>query len=220
MSFHVKAICVSRVENDSNARFASGAKRVAWETTHGCSDRQHEAARQFAKLSRFSIRTDVVFEVAVQHECGMEAMTLEWRRRFATERRHRFFVFAAIAGLSISLALFWLLFAGVWVILLFTALELACVAAAFWWIEQGCDDRDRVEVTDNGVNVIRVRRRKTDRFAFTRNWLAIELETNSHSSPSGVRLRQSGRTVALVEFLSVPEQIRALGELRHALSLR
>ena len=147
-------------------------------------------------------------------------MTLEWRRRFATERRHRFFVFAAIAGLSISLALFWLLFAGVWVILLFTALELACVAAAFWWIEQGCDDRDRVEVTDNGVNVIRVRRRKTDRFAFTRNWLAIELETNSHSSPSGVRLRQSGRTVALVEFLSVPEQIRALGELRHALSLR
>ena len=150
----------------------------------------------------------------------MEAMTLEWRRRFATERKHRIFVFAAIAGLSVSFALFWLLFAGVWVILPFTGIELACVAAAFWWIEQGSDDFDRVQVTDHGVNVICVRRRKTAEFAFTRNWLAIESATNNRGMPSGVRLRQSGRTVALVEFLPVPEQMRALGELRHALSLR
>ena len=147
-------------------------------------------------------------------------MTLEWRRRFATERRHRILVFAAIAGISVSFALFWLLFAGVWVILPFTATELACVAAAFWWFEQGSDDFDRVEVTDNGVNVICVRRRRTSEFAFTRSWLAIERATNRRGAPSGVRLRQSGRTVALVEFLSVPEQMRALGDLRHALSLR
>ena len=150
----------------------------------------------------------------------MKAMTLEWRRRFATERRHRILVFAAIAGLSISFALFWLLFAGVWVILPFTGIELTCVAAAFWWIEQASEDSDRVEVTDNGVNVICVRRRKTAEFAFTRNWLAIERATNGRGMPSGVRLRQSGTTVALLEFLSVPEQVRALGELRQALSLR
>ena len=151
---------------------------------------------------------------------SMEAMTLEWRRRFATERRHRILAFAAIAGLSISFALFWLLFAGVWVILPFTATELACVAAAFWWFEQASEDSDRVEFTDDGVNVIRVRRRKIDRFAFTRNWLAIESATNSRGMPAGVRLRQSGRTVALVEFLPEPEQMRALGELRRALSSR
>ncbi len=97
---------------------------------------------------------------------------------------------------------------------------MTCVAAAFWWFERGSQDRDRVEVTDNGVNVICVRRRKTAEFAFTRNWLAVERATNSRGMPSGVRLRQSGRTVALVEFLSAPEQMRALGELRHALSLR
>ena len=147
-------------------------------------------------------------------------MRLEWRRRFATERRHRILAFAAISGLSISFALFWLLFAGVWIILPFTATELACVAAAFWWFEQASEDSDSVEFTDDGINVIRVRRHRAAKFVFTRNWLAIELVANGRRGPSGVRLRQSGRDVALVEFLSVPEQIRALSELRSALLVR
>ncbi len=129
-------------------------------------------------------------------------------------------MFATIAGLSVSFALFWLLFAGVWVILPFTAIELTCVTVAFLWIELASEDRDKVEITDNGVNVISIRRRKTTEFVFTRNWLAIESATHFRGMPYGVRLRQSGRTVALLEFLSGPEQMRALGELRHALSLR
>lgn len=150
----------------------------------------------------------------------MEALTLEWRRQFATERRHRIIAFSAIAALSASFAMFWLLFAGVWVILPFTAAELICVALAFWWIERAADDRDRVEVSDDCVNVVRVRGRTLARFTFTRNWLSTDLAKNGRSGTSGIRLQQSGRSVALVEFLSVPEQARALGELRHALSLR
>jgi len=150
----------------------------------------------------------------------MEALTLEWRRQFATERRHRILAFGAIAALSISFALFWLLFAGVWVILPFTGAELICVAVAFWWIEQAAEDRDRVEVSDDRVNVVRVRRRRLARFTFTRNWLSTDLAKNSRGGASGIWLQQSGRSVALVEFLSVPEQVQALGELRHALSLR
>jgi len=150
----------------------------------------------------------------------MEALTLEWRRQFATERRHRILAFGAIAALSISFALFWLLFAGVWVILPFTGAELICVAVAFWWIEQAAEDRDRVEVSDDRVNVVRVRRRRLARFTFTRNWLSTDLAKNRRGGASGIWLQQSGRSVALVEFLSVPEQVQALGELRHALSLR
>ncbi len=150
----------------------------------------------------------------------MEALTLEWRRQFATERRHRILAFGAIAALSISFALFWLLFAGVWVILPFTGAELICVAVAFWWIEQAAEDRDRVEVSDDRVNVVRVRRRRLARFTFTRNWLTTDLAKNRRGGASGIWLQQSGRSVALVEFLSVPEQVQALGELRHALSLR
>ena len=150
----------------------------------------------------------------------MEALTLEWRRQFATERRHRIIAFSAIAALSVSFALFWLLVAGVWVILPFTGAELICVAAAFWWIEQSAEDRDWVEVSEDRVNVVHVRRRKLARFTFTRNWLSTDFAKNAGGGSSGIRLQQSGRSVALVEFLSVPEQAQALGELRHALSLR
>ena len=128
--------------------------------------------------------------------------------------------FSAIAALSISLALFWLLFAGVWVILPFTGAELICVALAFWWIEQAAEDRDRVDVSDHSVNVVRVRRRKLIRLTFTRNWLSTDLAKDGRSGACGIWLRQSGRSVALVEFLSVPEQVQALGELRRALSSR
>ena len=150
----------------------------------------------------------------------MEAVTLKWQRQFATDRKHRIWMFAAIAGLSVAFAVFWLFFAGVWVILPFTAMELICVAAAFWWIEQSSEDRDQVDVTDSGVNGIRIRRRKTAEFAVTRNWLTVEGASHPRGTSSGVRLKQSGRTVALLEFLSGPEQMRALSELRHALSLR
>ena len=94
------------------------------------------------------------------------------------------------------------------------------MALAFWWIEQAAEDRDRVEVSDDSVNVVRVRRRKIVRFTFTRNWLSTDLAKNGRSDACGIRFQQSGRSVALVEFLSVPEQVQALGELRHALSLR
>ena len=148
------------------------------------------------------------------------SITLEWRRQFATERRHRIMAFGAIATLSIAFAMFWLLFAGAWAILPFTGAELICVAAAFWWIEQAAEDRDQVEVSEDSVNVVRVRRRKLARFTFTRNWLSTDFAKNAGGGSSGIRLQQSGRSVALVEFLSVPEQAQALGELRHALSLR
>jgi uncharacterized membrane protein len=164
----------------------------------------------------FSIRTDVVLRL----QYSMEALTLEWRRQFATERRHRIMAFTAIATLSISFALFWLLFAGIWVILPFTAAELMCVAVAFLWIERAAEDRDWIEVSDDRVNVMRIRRKKAVQSTFTRNWLSTDLAINSLTGASGIRLQQSGRSIALVEFLSVSEQIRALRELRHALSLR
>ena len=164
----------------------------------------------------FSIRTEVVLRL----QYSVEALTLEWRRQFATQRRQRIMVFIAIAGLSISFALFWLFFAGIWVILPFTGAELICVAVAFLWIERAAEDCDRVEVSDDRVQVVQVRRRKSVLITFTRNWLSTDLAKDGRSGARGIRLQQSGRSAALVEFLSAPEQVRALGELRHALSSR
>lgn len=148
----------------------------------------------------------------------MDTVNLEWRRQFATSRQVRMAVLGAVATLSISFALFLWWFAGIWMILPFAGLEVVCVGVAFAWLELAADDRDYVEVTASRVKIARFRRLKAERFEFNRGWLSTELKRDRMGGLHGVTLRQSGRSVELLEFLPVSEQQRALRQLRSALS--
>jgi uncharacterized membrane protein len=150
----------------------------------------------------------------------MSAVRLEWRREFASSRRLRAAVFAAIVALSSVFAIFLWWFADAWVVLPFAGLEMGCVGAAFWWLEQSIDDRDRVEISDSRVVVMSFRRRRTRQIEFGRGWLSTELCCEGDGRARGLRMRQSGRSFEMLEFLSVPEQHRALRELRVALASR
>lgn len=150
----------------------------------------------------------------------MSAISLEWRRQFASSRKLRATAFLAILGLSCVFALFLWWFAGAWVVLPFAGLEIGCVGLAFWWLEQSVDDRDRVEISEFGVMVISDRRRRSRQIEFNTGWVATELCGDVDGRGQGLRLRQSGRSIELLEFLSVPEQHRALRELRVALASR
>lgn len=150
----------------------------------------------------------------------MDTVNLEWRRQFATSRQVRMAVLGAVATISISFALFLWWFAGIWMILPFAGLEVVCVGVAFGWLELAADDRDCVEVTDNRVKIARIRRLRAQQFEFNRGWLSTELKRDRMGGLHGVTLRQSGRSVELLEFLPVSEQHRALRDLRSALSSR
>lgn len=129
-------------------------------------------------------------------------------------------VLGTVAALSLSFALFLWWFAGVWMILPFAGLEIMCVAAAFWWLERAVDDRDCVEVTQTQVKIERYRGQHSQRFEFNRGWLSTELKRDRMGGLQGVRFRQSGRCVELLEFLPVSEQHQALRDLRAALATR
>lgn len=150
----------------------------------------------------------------------MDAVNLEWRRQFAICRQTRMAVLGAVATISLSFALFFWWFAGVWMILPFAGLEIVCIAVAFGWLELAADDRDCVEVTEARVNIFRFRGLKSQQFEFNRGWLSTELKRDRMGGVHGVTLRQSGRCVELLEFLPVSEQHRAWRELRTALSTR
>jgi len=111
-------------------------------------------------------------------------------------------------------------FAGAWLVLPFAGLEIGCVGAAFWWLEQARDDRDQVEISESGVVVSSYRRHRLRRIEFSRGWLSTDLCSSEDGRGPGLRMRQSGRSFELLEFLSVPEQHRALRELRVALASR
>ena len=140
----------------------------------------------------------------------MDAVYLEWRRQFATSRKARVVILTALGVLAASFAVFLWWFAGAWIILPFAGLEIGCVVFAFWWLEQAADDRDSVEIAGSRVTIIRSRRKASQRIVFDRSWLSAELNCDLHGISRGVRLRQSGRGVELLEFLPVIEQARAL----------
>jgi uncharacterized membrane protein len=150
----------------------------------------------------------------------MSDIRLEWRRQFASSRQVRVAVFLALAALSCLFAVFLWVFVGAWVVLPFAGLEICCVGAAFWWLEQAADDCDRVEISESGVLVLSYRRHRLRQIEFSRGWLSTDLCNGEGGSKSGLRMRQSGRSCELLEFLSVPEQHRALRELRLALASR
>jgi uncharacterized membrane protein len=150
----------------------------------------------------------------------MDAVNLKWRRQFATQRSIRMAVLGAVAAMSLSFALFLWWFVGVWMILPFAGLEILCVAAAFWWLEMAADDYDTVAITESRVEVVRSRRKKSQRIEFNRGWLSTELRQDQRGGLRGVRLLQSGRCVELLEFLPVSQQRQALTELRAALQAR
>ncbi len=129
-------------------------------------------------------------------------------------------VLGTVAVLSLAFALFLWWFAGVWMILPFAGLEIMCVAVAFWWLERAVDDRDCVEVTQTQVKIERYRGQHSQRFEFNRGWLSTELKRDRAGGLQGVRFRQSGRCVELLEFLPVSEQHQALRDLRAALATR
>ncbi len=150
----------------------------------------------------------------------MEAIKLEWRRQFASTSTLRVTVLVAVSVLASCFALFLWWFVGAWLVLPFTGIEIGCVAIAFWWLEQSANDCDCVEIGGSSVTVVSCRRHKSHRVELKRDWLAVELGCQMGSGKRSIRLRQAGRTVDVLEFLPVPDQHRALRDLRAALATR
>jgi uncharacterized membrane protein len=148
----------------------------------------------------------------------MSAITIEWRRQFASDRTLRLRVLGAVASLSFAFAFFLWWVVGAWMIVPFAGLEVACVAFAFWWIERQAKDFDAVEISESEVAVIRCRNQRFETFSFSRGWVQIDVETDDRGREKGVRLRQSERSVSLAEFLRGSEQRAAARALRSAVT--
>jgi uncharacterized membrane protein len=147
----------------------------------------------------------------------MSTIKIEWRRQFASNRSLRLAVLAAIASLSFLFAFFLWWLVGAWLIVPFAGLEVGCVAIAFWWIERQAKDYDTIEISESEVSVTRCRNQRLESHSFARGWVQVDVETDDKGREKGVRLRQSGRSVSLAEFLRGAEQRQAARSLRSVL---
>lgn len=134
-------------------------------------------------------------------------------------RRNRWLVFGALAATSMTLALAFAA-AGAWVVLPYSALELAVLAFAFAWVERHAGDCQRVVVTGDRVVLDERSGRRQARREFNRYRLRVEVEPASRGQAPRLFLRGGGASWEFGHALPGPERLAIARELRRFTGLR
>ncbi len=138
----------------------------------------------------------------------------------ALPTRQRWLSFGILAAVS-ACAGFTVSAWGAWLVLPYTALEIAALAAAFWWMERRSRDWERLTVAENRVIIERSMGGRRDKREFSRHWVQVNMEESTAWPPrSRLALRFAGNTVEFGGALGSAERARVARELRRVLTAR
>jgi uncharacterized membrane protein len=115
-----------------------------------------------------------MYDLSQSATAAAPQLCLVARRNNSLTRRARWTVFATLAVISFSLALAWAI-AGAWLVLPYSFIEMAVLAAAFAYIERRAGDFERLTVIDDRVIAERSIGRRRERFEWNRKWLTVEV---------------------------------------------
>jgi uncharacterized membrane protein len=139
------------------------------------------------------------------------------RRNDSLGSRWRWRLFASLCAVSFGLALGFAAF-GAWLVLPYSALEMAVLYVAFRWIDRHASDWERVSVSGDRVIVERERGGVQSRREFNRYWTRVEVEDDGFNRTPRLTLRFAGQSVALGEELSAADRRTLARDLRRVLA--
>jgi uncharacterized membrane protein len=139
------------------------------------------------------------------------------RRNDSLGSRWRWRLFASLCVVSFVMALVFAAL-GAWLVLPYSALEMAVVYLAFRWFERHAADWERVSVCGERVIIERGRAGIYTRREFNRFWARVELETpGGVHRPPRLTLRFAGEREPFGEELPAEERVAVARALRRAL---
>lgn len=141
------------------------------------------------------------------------------RRNDSLGTRWRWRLFGSLCVVSFGLALGFAAF-GAWMVLPYSALEMAVLYLAFRWFERHATDWERVSVCGDRVVVERERAGVHTRREFNRYWAQVEVESGGFGRPPRLTLRFAGEGVPFGDELAAEERFAVARELRRALAVR
>jgi len=141
------------------------------------------------------------------------------RRNDSLGSAGRWRVFAALCAVSLGLALAFAAL-GAWLVMPYSALEMAVLFWAFRWFGRHAGDWERVSVQGDRVTVERQCAGVLTRREFNRCWTRLETEPPGFGRPPRLALRYAGECVAFGDDLPVAERQRVARHLRQALAER
>ena len=141
------------------------------------------------------------------------------RRNDSLGSRGRWQLFATLCVVSFGLALGFAAF-GAWLVLPYSALEMAVLYVAFLWIERHAADWERVSVCGDRVLFERERAGVLVRREFNRYWTRIEVADEGSRRAPRLSLRFAGQCVPFGEELPAAERGTVARDLRRVLTAR
>ncbi len=133
------------------------------------------------------------------------------RRNNSLDTRQRWTLFATLAAVSFGLALAFAA-AGAWLVLPYSALEMALLAAAFAYIERRAGDWERLTVTGDRVVVERSINGRRTRHEWNRPWLVVSLDDDGVVR-IGSEAVEFGGALPAAERMTVARTLRRLASM-------
>jgi len=141
------------------------------------------------------------------------------RRHDSLGTRWRWSLFGSLCFVSLGLGLGFAAL-GAWLVLPYSALEMAVLYWAFRWIERHASDWERVSVCGDRVIVERERAGVRMRQEFNRYWVRVEVEAVGFNRTPRLKLRFAGRDLHFGEELPPAQRRRVARDLHRALAVR
>ena len=141
------------------------------------------------------------------------------RRNDSLGSRWRWRVYASLCILSLGLALGFAAL-GAWLVLPYSALEMAVLYLAFRWIERHAADWERISVCGDRVIVERERAGMRTRREFNRYWTRVEVEEDAFNHSSRLKLWFAGQGVSFGDELPAGKRAIVARDLRRLLAAR
>lgn len=141
------------------------------------------------------------------------------RRNDLLGSRWRGWLFVSLCFVSCGLGLGFAAL-GAWMVVPYSALEMAVLYLAFRWIERHATDWERINVCGDRVIVERERAGMRMRREFNRYWARGEVEQGAIDHPPRLKLWFAGQGMAFGDGLPTVERTILARDLRRALAAR
>jgi len=141
------------------------------------------------------------------------------RRHDSLGSRWRWWLFASLCSVSLGLGLGFAAL-GAWLVLPYSALEMAVLFVAFRFVERHAGDWERVSVCGDRVIVEREQAGVRMRQEFNRYWARVEVEAVGLQRLPRLKLRSGGREVPFGDELPAAKRHSVARDLQRALSVR
>jgi uncharacterized membrane protein len=138
----------------------------------------------------------------------------QMRRNCALTPKQLFQFYVVLICLSMTVAIGFL-FAGIWVILLFTVIEISAVTTGFLIYSRHALDCETIEIDGRQLLVKKFIGYQETQYEFNTQWVKIE---RSSERSKTFYIDQSGRRVELGQFIRPDQQLALICEMRSYLS--